>query len=250
MAHPLTVKPLGGSNQYEQCKFLQFQPNPGRYMLLGDTGSGKTSAAFIIFKELFHLCTRWHIISSTIEHDGSFEEMKDMIYEGLRQQGIDADEDPQEKFCHESLDALAGIVQQARRRTRLAKEADQKYLPQTFLYIDDMISFMRHSSMLDRLMATSRHIGLNIVLNSQQYVGLSTLQRKSLSCIGIFKVHARELEGVISELAGKNNASADDLYEAFRIATAKAHGFLWIRRQAKSQDEMLFSGFTKRIVSD
>ena len=62
MAHPLTVKPLGGSNQYEQCKFLQFQPNPGRYMLLGDTGSGKTSAAFIIFKELFHLCTRWHII--------------------------------------------------------------------------------------------------------------------------------------------------------------------------------------------
>ena len=56
--------------------------------------------------------------------------------------------------------------------------------------------------------------------------------------------------GVISELAGKNNASADDLYEAFRIATAKAHGFLWIRRQAKSQDEILFSEFTKRIVSD
>ena len=164
-------------------------------MLLGDTGSGKTSAAFIIFKELFHLCTRWHIISSTIEHDGSFEEMKDMIYEGLRQQGIDADEDPQEKFCHESLDALAGIVQQARRRTHLAKEADQKFLPQAFLYIDDIISFMRHSSMLDRLMATSRHIGLNIVLNSQQYVGLSTLQRKSLSCIGLFKVHARELDG-------------------------------------------------------
>ncbi len=101
-------------------------------MLLGDTGSGKTSAAFIIFKELFHLRTRWHKISSTIEHDGSFEEMKDMIYEGLRKQGIDADEDPQEKFCHESLDALAGIVQQARRRTRLAKEADQKFLPQTF----------------------------------------------------------------------------------------------------------------------
>ena len=116
MAHRLTVKPLGGSNQYEQCKFLQFQPNPGRYMLLGDT-ERETSAAFIISKELFHLCTRWHIISSTIEHDGSFEEMKDTIYEGLRQQGIDADEDPQEKICHESLDALAGIVQQARRQT-------------------------------------------------------------------------------------------------------------------------------------
>ena len=144
--HPLTVKPLGGSNQYEQCKFLQFQQNPGRYMLLGDTGSGKTSAAFIIFKELFHLCKRWHIISSTHRHDGSFEEMKDMIYEGLRQQGIDADEDPQEKFCHEALDALAGIVQQARRRTRLAKEADQKFHPQTFLYIGDMISLMRHST--------------------------------------------------------------------------------------------------------
>ena len=54
----------------------------------------------------------------------------------------------------------------------------------------------------------------------------------------------------ISGLAGKNNASADDLLEAFRIATAKPHGFLWIRRQAKDQSEMLFSGFTKRIVSD
>ena len=122
--HPLTVKPINGSNQYEQSKYLQFQPNPGRYLLLGDTGVGKTSAAFVIFKSLFPICTRWHIISSTIDHDGSFEEMKDMIHNALWEQGIDV-EDPQEKFAHESLDALPGIIKQARRRTREAQDAEK-----------------------------------------------------------------------------------------------------------------------------
>ena len=172
-----------------------------------------------------------------------------MIHNALFEQGIDV-EDPQEKFAHESLDALPGIIQQARRRTREAQEAEKRLLPQTYVYLDDMISFMRHSSLLDRLMATSKHIGLNICENSQQYVGLSTPQRKSLSGIGIFKINARELEGVIQELAGKNNASADDIYQAWKIATAIPYGFLWVRRQAKSSDEMLFSGFTKRLVND
>ena len=61
-------------------------------MLLGDTGSGKTSAAFVIFKHLFPICTRWHIISSTIEHDGSFEEMKDITAGGVQLEEMGAGE--------------------------------------------------------------------------------------------------------------------------------------------------------------
>ena len=111
--HALEVKPLHGSNNYKQSRHLQLTPNPGRYALIGDTGTGKSAAAAKIFDGLFSICSRWHLIASTIETDGSFSEMKSKIINGLKEQGVDW-ADPQETPFHESIDALKQIIAQCR----------------------------------------------------------------------------------------------------------------------------------------
>ena len=71
---------------------------------------------------------------------------------------------------------------------------------------------------LDHLFATSRHIGLNIIINMQQFVGMSTLQRKSLSHIGLFRIYKRESYGVEEEIAERKDA---DFEQAFQEATKR-----------------------------
>ena len=80
----LEVKPLEGANSYRQSKHIQFTPLPMRAAMLGNTGQGKTAASFVIWRELFPLCDRWHIIASTIETDGSFSKMKEMVMKAGR----------------------------------------------------------------------------------------------------------------------------------------------------------------------
>ena len=132
-------------------------------------------------------------------------------------------DDPGENPFHTSLDALGAIIKQATMHTKRGKDANEKQLPMTLLYIDDMITFTRWNSQLDHLFATSRHIGLNIIINMQQFVGMSTLQRKSLSHIGLFRIHRRESEAVKEEIAGRKDT---DFEQAFQEATKKNFGFL------------------------
>ena len=153
----LEVKPLDGANSYRQSKHIQFNPLPMRAAMLGNTGQGQTAASFVIWRELFSLCNRWHIIASTIETDGSFSKMKEMVTKGLKDKGVDPD-DPGETPFHTSLDALGAIKKQATMHTKRGKDANEKQLPMTLLYIDDMITFTRWNSQLDHLFATSRHI--------------------------------------------------------------------------------------------
>ena len=89
---------------------------------------------------------------------------------------------------------------------------------------------------MDHLFATSRHIGLNIIINMQQFVGMSTLQRKSLSHIGLFRIHKREADAVKEEIAGRKD---NDFEQAFQEAILKNYGFVWVRLQAKSPNERL-----------
>ena len=189
---------------------------------------------------------RWHIVAATIETDGSFSKMKEMVTKGLRDKGVDPD-DPGENPFHTSLESLGAIIKQATMHTKRSKDANEKHLAQTLLFIDDQITFTRWNSQLDHLFATSRHNGLSIIINMQAYVGMSTLQRKSLSHIGIFRIHKRESEAVKEEIAGKKDA---DFEQAYQEATKKPHGFLWIRLGASNKNEKYWSSFTKRILFD
>ena len=81
----------------------------------------------------------------------------------------------------------------------------------------------------------------------QAFVGMSTLQRKSLSHMGIFRIHRRESEAVKEEIAGRKDV---DFEQAYQEGTKKPHGFLWIRLHAANTNEKYWSSFTKRILFD
>ena len=63
----------------------------------------------------------------------------------LKDKGLDLD-DPGENPFHTSLDALGAIIKQATMHTKRGKDANEKQLPMTLLYIDDMITFTRWNS--------------------------------------------------------------------------------------------------------
>ena len=73
-----------------------------RAAMLGNTGQGKTAASFVIWRELFPLCDRWHIIASTIETDGSFSKIKEMVTKGFRDKGVDPDDPGENPFTRAS----------------------------------------------------------------------------------------------------------------------------------------------------
>ena len=136
----LEVKALEESNKYKQSSHAVFTPNPLRAVLVGDTGTGKTSAAAIMFEALMPLCSRFHLIAPTIHTDGSFDKFRNLIDAGLKREGVLAS-DPGENPYHDSMDALKDVIAQATRRTKAHKAAGEKYCPQTILYIDDAVSF-------------------------------------------------------------------------------------------------------------
>ncbi len=80
----LEVKALEESNKYKQSSHKVFTPKPLRAMLVGDTGTGKTSAAAVMFEALMPITSRWHIIAPTIHTDGSFDRFKNLIDAGLK----------------------------------------------------------------------------------------------------------------------------------------------------------------------
>ena len=92
--------------------------------------------------------------------------MKEMVTKGLKDKGVDPDDPGETPFFHTSLDALGAIIKQATMHTKRGKDASEKQLPMTLLCIDDVITFTRWNSQLDHLFATSRHIGLNIIINT------------------------------------------------------------------------------------
>ena len=107
----LEVKALEESNKYKQSSHAVFTPNPGRFSLVGDTGTGKTSAAAIIFEALMPICSRFHLIAPAIHTDGSFDKFRDLIDARLKKEGVLAS-DPGENPYHDSMDALKDVIAQ------------------------------------------------------------------------------------------------------------------------------------------
>ena len=81
---------------------------------------GKTTAAVVLLKEYLRIVDRVYIISSTIDLDPAYAEMKKMV-EKYKEEGIDI-ADPEENPFHEDLTALPRILTGMVKRTREAQD--------------------------------------------------------------------------------------------------------------------------------
>ena len=105
----------------------------------------------------------------------------------------------------------------------------------------------RYNADIDKLFSTSRHAGGVICLLTQSYRMLSKTARLQATHLGVWAVQQSIWEDIRSELAGRQGMSKEQLEEAWRVATQKPHGFLWIAYNAEPGNKF-WSGFTKKLL--
>ena len=83
--------------KFLQPRFPQIGPagDGPRAVFCAQSGMGKTSAAMAFVKEYLRICERVHIVSSTIELDKGYDEIKALIKKKYMEEGVDID-DPEE----------------------------------------------------------------------------------------------------------------------------------------------------------
>ena len=91
---------------------------------------GKTSAAMVFIKEYLRIVDRVHLISSTIDLDKGYEEIKELVKRKYKEEGVDID-DPEENPFHEDLTSLKTIMAGMVKRTREAQDQGDAYSPLT-----------------------------------------------------------------------------------------------------------------------
>ena len=134
-----------------------------RVIMAAQSGMGKTSATAVFLKEYLRIVDRVHLVSGTIHLDPAYKEMKRLVEEKYKAEGISID-DPEENPFHEDLKSLPTILAGMVERTREAQQNGDKYMPLTLVIIDDLMANngaggYQYNNDILRLMSTSRHSG-------------------------------------------------------------------------------------------
>ena len=255
MPHPLEITgpPPAKKQKYLQPRFPQIGPagDGPRVIMAAQSGMGKTSATSVFFKEYLRIVDRVHLVSGTIHLDPAYKEMKRMVEEKYKAEGISL-EDPEENPFHEDLKALPTILAGMVERTRQAQQNGDKYMPLTFVILDDLMANSgtggyQYNNDILKLMSTSRHSGGVVVTNTQSYKQLAKAARLQATHLGVWAVQQTQWDEIRAELAGRQGMSREDLEVAWQTATRQPHGFLWLAYNAPVGSKM-WSGFTKKLI--
>ena len=148
MHHPLEASaPAGKKMKFLQHRFPQIGPagDGPRVIMAAQSGMGKTSATAVFFKEYLRIVDRIHLVSGTIHLDPAYKEMKRLVEEKYKSEGISVD-DPEENPFREDLKALPTILSGMIERTRQAQQNGDKYMPLTLVILDE---FMANQARVD-----------------------------------------------------------------------------------------------------
>jgi len=130
------------------------------------------------------------------------------------------------------------------------KERGYKELYQICVIIDDFIDqrSFTHSpaSLLNTLYIRGRHLMISSVVTSQSYKAISSIVRRNITEIFIFRLRNNsDLEAILDELSAVANKKA--LLEMYKICTGKAFGFLYINLMSKDVNEMFYDSLTSKL---
>ena len=199
-------------------------------------------------EEYLRICERVYIVSTTIHLDKGYEHMKQLIKKKYQDEDVDI-EDAQDNPFHDDLTALPMIVNGMIKRTREAQDQGDSHAPLTLVLLDDVAagsgsSGTRYNEDVLRLFTQSRHSGGVILLLTQSYTLLNRSARLQATHVAVWAVQETQWIQIRDELAGRQGMSREELDAAWRTATSRPHGFLWIAYNAPPGSKF-WSGFTK-----
>ena len=209
-------------NRYDVCKFMNRHSNN---LLIGASGSGKTSLLYSLFRspkclrKVFHTVYLFQPTASgdSIENNIFAVIPEDQRYDEMTEEGLD-----------EVLDNI--------------RNEDRKY--NSAIIIDDMTAYLKDSGVqrkLKEIIFNRRHYRTSIFFLVQSYVALPLQIRKSFNNLFIFKVSKIELATIFDELVERRRSLMEDLA---KLVFDVPHRYLFIN----TDTQRLFRGFDELVV--
>lgn len=139
----------------------------------------------------------------------------------------------------EDLDKIDIILKDIIEKQKKIKMKDND-CPHILIVLDDMISYFKNNTLLDKTPAISRHFNISFIISTQSYVGTPTKLRKNTASYVIFKLYNNnDLKSFYDEVGSQFK----DFMENYDIATNDKYNFLYVNHR----DMKLYHNFTKLL---
>ena len=118
------------------------------------------------------------------------------------------------------------------------------------IIIDDSAddpSFTRHSKLLHQLFIRGRHSYISTIVSTQVYKAISTIIRKNLTHLFVFKLrNYSDLEALLDEFGSVYDKQT--LLKMYKIATDPAFSFLYINLMERNKEDIFYISFEKKLI--
>ena len=233
----------------KQSKYPQLYTLPTRSLILGPSGTGKSVLLVNMLLDIYRGCfSKIYIFSPSIHVDKTWSPVVEYAEKHLYQK-----ENKNEKYYFSEYDPheLQKIIDTQYKVIDWMKQNKYKELYQICIIIDDFIDqrSFTHSpaSLLNTLYIRGRHLCINTICTSQSYKAISSIVRRNITDIFIFRLRNNsDLEAILDELSAVVDKKT--LLEMYRMCTTKAFGFLYINLMAKDTENMFYDSLTSKLI--
>ncbi len=199
----LTVKPV--KEKHFTCNQSKYEITPKlplRAMVVGPSQTGKSTLIQSMILDIYRGCfERIYIFSPSIELDHTWQPVKDYIKKDFK---VDTNK---EKVYFEENDppALEEIIENQKRLIDFMKKGDCKKMFNILIVFDDLLDdvrMMKHNSLLNSLFIRGRHMWISTIVSSQVYRGVSSIVRKNITDMFLFKIpNQLEFDAIAEEVS-------------------------------------------------
>lgn len=247
-ATPIEIKPIKAAEYHvKQSRFKQLYGLPTRSLILGPSGTGKSVLLANMVLDIYRDCfEKIYIFSPSIFIDNTWEPVKAYAKEKLNQL------EPSEYYFSEyDPDEMQKIIDLQYKVIDYQKSNKERNLFQILIIIDDFADqpqFVHSSnSLLNTLYIRGRHLAISTITTSQSYKAISSIIRKNITEIYIFRLrNFFDLQAFIEELSAIYEKEV--LYELYKMATSKPYAFLYVNLMAKSVENMFYDSLKFKLV--
>jgi Cdc6-like AAA superfamily ATPase len=222
---------------------------PGSGLILGPTGSGKSSLCVQMLLQAYKsVFSRVYVFSPSVDIDDLWEPVRKHNREVL---GVDESEQVMWSKWDET--ALVQIMERQAKMIKHMKENRKKYrgrLLSVAVVIDDFADDSRlhkASGVLASIFTRGRHQGISCWVLSQKLTAVSLIARVNFRWLIVFRLRNLKelLDGVIHELSAITDPKT--LRQMYSQATDKPFGY-WYINLMKQPGEMFHDGFELQFV--
>ena len=245
-----TIKPIK-LKEYEvkQSKYNVVSKLPMRAVILGPSGSGKSSLLQNFILDIYHKCfSRIYIFSPSINVDyQTWQPVKDMITKEITN-----NDDEVFYFDHYNEEALLNIITTQRKIIEYQKKQNHNKLFSILIVVDDFaddVKFSRNSKLLHSLFTRGRHSQISTIVATQKFNALSPIIRVNASDLYVFRLrNYSDLQAFMDEVSAI--APKDVILEMYKLATDEPFSFLTVKLTSKDKNKIFMIRFDKQLTFD